>query len=144
MSDRLACPKCKSEQVKFTPKGLLCVRCDHLFESRLSSVQRRLFREYPDEPEGRPSPDRPDDHFVGSVIVMHIYGDDTYASVLPSVPGISLRNNFSMIDLPNGDIIYLAKTLDHLKANVELDRKELEALFNAGLIDADDEGNFII
>jgi hypothetical protein len=75
---------------------------------------------------------------------MHVYGDDTYADVLASQPGISLRNNFSIINLPNGDAIYMAKTLDDLKNNIELDEKELEALFNAGLIDSDDTtGEFI-
>ena len=78
--------------------------------------------------------------FLGNIIIMHIYGDDTYADVLPKQPGISLRNNFSEIALPNGDRLYLAKTLDDLKSNVHLGRKELEALFNAGLVDIDDEG----
>jgi len=87
---------------------------------------------------------RNDQHFIGSVIVMHIHGDGTYADVLPSQPGISLRSNFSVMSLPNGDTIYLAKNLDELRDNVELGQKELDALFNAGLIDTDDDGNYII
>jgi len=83
-------------------------------------------------------------HFLGNVIVMHVYGDYTYTDVLPSQPGISLRNNFSTINLPNGDIVYLAKTLDDLKNNVDIDDMKAAALFNAGLIDTDDDGNFLI
>jgi len=97
----------------------------------------------PPEPQPGPGPDTPEKHFSGNVIVLHVYGDNTYADVLPSQPGISLRNNFSMINLPNGDTLYLAKSLDDLRANVELEEKELSALFNAGLVDTDDEGNYI-
>ena len=94
-----------------------------------------------DDDLNRPEPGS----FIGSVIVLHNYGDDTYADVLPSQPGISLRNNFSQINLPNGDIVILAKTVHDLKINTKLDEKDLEALFNAGLIDSDDEtGEFII
>lgn len=78
-------------------------------------------------------------NFLGNVIIMHIYGDNTYADVLPKQPGISLRNNFSAIRLPNGDRLYLAKTIDDLKYNVKLGEKEMVALFNAGLIDLGDE-----
>jgi hypothetical protein len=80
-----------------------------------------------------------DQQFIGNIIVLHVYGDDTYADALPRQPGISLRNNFSVINLPNGDTIYLAKTIDDLKNNIKLGEKEMEALFNAGLVDSDDE-----
>jgi len=44
----------------------------------------------------------------------------------------------------NGEDVYLASNLDAIKANLEIDEVLADALFQADIIKADDDGNFII
>ena len=44
----------------------------------------------------------------------------------------------------NGEDIHLASDLDAIKANLEIDEVLADALFQADIIKADDDGNFII
>lgn len=84
---------------------------------------------------------------AGSILV-HRHGDGTYVDVTISpnvVPGPA-SGGMATIHLPNGDSLEVASSLDALKGDYPdgMDDELLEALFNAGLIETDDEGNYLV
>ena len=105
-----------------------------------------IISEYPDGEVGRFGTGGPAPEAASPGFVLHVYGDDTYADVTELAgSGFAIKGDFARLHLGNGDSLYFAKSVDALKNNIELDEKELEALFNASLIDSDDEtGEFLV
>jgi hypothetical protein len=78
----------------------------------------------------------------GSIII-HVHGDGEMYDVTQSV-SITSNQPFDSLTLPNGDEIIVAKSLADVKSNMDMsDNTLLEALFNANLIESDDNGNFL-
>ena len=80
---------------------------------------------------------------TSKLIVIHVWHDNEYINVT-STNNVTIPGDFASINLPNGSTVYFAKSLDAIKNNMDVNEELLDALFNAGLIEADDEGNFII
>jgi len=80
---------------------------------------------------------------AGSIII-HTHGDHEMYDVARSV-SITSNMPFDSLTLPKGDVISIAKSLDDIKANMDMTNEALlDALFNAGLIDTDEDGNHIL
>jgi len=81
----------------------------------------------------------------GSILV-HTYGDGTYVEVTTSPEILPASGSIARVTLPNGDDLVVAASLDALKTAYPdgMDDEVKEALFNEGLIQADDEGNYQI
>jgi hypothetical protein len=78
----------------------------------------------------------------GSLIV-HIHGDGEMIDVVQSSSMASTKP-FDSLTLPKGDILIIAKSLDDIKSNMDMSNEALlDALFNRGLIETDDDGNYI-
>ena len=80
---------------------------------------------------------------LSGAIVIHRHGDGTYVDA-KTEPGLSINGGYAEINLPNGDTIYIANSLNDLLSNIQPDESELEALFNAGIIGTDDDGHYMI
>ena len=79
----------------------------------------------------------------GSLIV-HIHGDGEMIDVVQSSSMASTKP-FDSLTLPKGDILIIAKSLDDIKSNMDMSNEALlDALFNRGLIETDDDGNYIV
>lgn len=78
------------------------------------------------------------------IIVIHTHRDDTYVDVT-TVNNVTPISDLEMVGLPNGDTLTFAKSVQAIKTNADLanDNRVPEALFNAGLIETDDAGNYI-
>jgi hypothetical protein len=79
----------------------------------------------------------------GSIII-HVHGDGEMYDVTQSTSVMS-NKPFDSMTLPKGDKIIVAKSLADVKSNMDMSNNTLlEALFNANLIESDDDGNFLL
>lgn len=79
---------------------------------------------------------------AGDVIVINVSSDGEYYNVT-TTNEIVLNKPFVSVQLPTGELSF-AMSLDDIKANMDMkNQKLLEALYNRGLINVDDEGEFI-
>jgi len=79
----------------------------------------------------------------GYCIIIHVHGDGSFCDVNTTTE-ITPDKPFVRITLPKGDEIIFARSLDDIKANMKMDDLLKEGLFNFGLIQTDDDGNYLI
>jgi hypothetical protein len=77
-------------------------------------------------------------------IIVHFGPDETFVTAFQSKELSPTSGDHAIVTLPYGDVIIVAKDIDALKRNTEMTDDLKEALYNSGLIDVDDEGNFLI
>ena len=79
-------------------------------------------------------------------IVLQVFADGERAAATFTNDVAPARGDFAILNLPNGDTVLIATSLEAMKTGTPggLTKLELEALFNAGLIETDDGGNYVM
>lgn len=81
----------------------------------------------------------------GKFIVIHRGTQGAHVTVTTTDEVVPLNGTYGNVPLPNGDNVSFYASLDVIMDNEDMhDPTLLEALFNAGLVDTDDDGNYIL